>query len=102
MNDLVKWFQDHKPSAHTVTAIWVMLDTLWYTNTEFHTYITDGFNASPKWLHALVAGVVIPIFVYWRTARTAKVTATIEPGSTGAATVKAVATPAPDSSNASK
>jgi hypothetical protein len=64
MNAIKQFFADHKISAHTFAAAWAIADVLWYTNTDFHAYISGLLVALPAWLHALIFGVVVPVLVY--------------------------------------
>ena len=78
MMDKIKQFlADHKISAHTFVAIWVVADALWYTNTDFHAYVSGLLVALPAWLHGIVFGVLVPLILYLKTTK--------KPNPTGAA-----------------
>lgn len=64
MNAFKQFLADHKIGAHTFVVIWGVADVLWYTNTDFHAYVSGLLVALPAWLHGLVFGILVPVLVY--------------------------------------
>lgn len=64
MEKIKQFLADHKISAHTFAVAWAVADVLWYTNTDFHAYLSGLLMALPAWLHAFVFGIVVPVLVY--------------------------------------
>lgn len=71
MEQIKQFFANHKISAHTFAAIWVVADALWYSNKEFHAYISALLMALPAWLHAFIFGIVVPLILYLKTTKPA-------------------------------
>ena len=93
MNAIKQWYGNHTITAHTVASAWVFLTGLWYFSPPFHDYVVGIYNGLPKNLHSLIAGVVVPALIYWRTQKKTTVTAEVAPGETGAAEAIATANP---------
>lgn len=96
MNAIKDWFMAHSVSAKTVSSAWLFLLGMYYASPPFHDYILDAYNALPRGVHAFLAGVLIPALIFWRTTHSTSVTATIEDGAAGTASVKASATIVPE------
>lgn len=97
MKALKDWFMAHSISAKTVSSVWLFLLGMYYASPPFHDYVYGAYNALPRGIHAFLAGVLIPGLIFWRTTHSTSVTATIEDGNAGVASVKASATITPDS-----
>lgn len=69
MDKIKQFFADHKISAHTFVVIWGVADVLWYTNKDFHAYISGLLVALPAWLHGIMFGVIVPVLVYLKTTK---------------------------------
>lgn len=69
MDQIKRFLADHKISAHTFVVVWGVADILWYTNKDFHAYVSGLLVALPAWLHAIVFGVVVPVILYLKTTK---------------------------------
>lgn len=69
MNAIKKFLADHNLGAHTFVVIWTIADILWYSNTDFHAYVSGLLTALPAWLHGIVFGIVVPVILYLKTTK---------------------------------
>ncbi len=65
MNAIKKWFLSHSINAHTFNSAWIAADALWYTNKDFKDYVWGVYVALPRPIHGIIAGVAVPVLVYW-------------------------------------
>lgn len=85
------WFAAHKVSAKTFALVWLFLVGLWASNADFRTYVLDVYAALPVGLHRFIAGIVIPVLVFWKTQRSTLVS--VEPGDNADVKVQTSALP---------
>ena len=91
--DIKAWLKAHSITSQSVASAWVAAVLLYSNNPAFHDYVKNAYAALPKGFHSFVAGIVIPVAIFWRSTHTTTVTATVEDGSGQSA--KAVATTTP-------
>jgi hypothetical protein len=91
MQSISKWLANHSISAKTAITVWGFLTLLWSTNDQFRAYLMGIYTALPTAVHNLIAGIVIPVLILWRTQTRTTVTAEISPGQTGVAVGEATA-----------
>jgi hypothetical protein len=61
-----QWLANHSLSSKTVATVWVFVVSMWYTQPAFHDYVLGIYNTLPKGLHGLIAGVVVPALIFWK------------------------------------
>ena len=83
----------HSISAKTFASAWLFIVGLWTFSSDFRGYFTAIYDALPKGVHHLLAGLVIPALVFWNSRR--QLTASIDMPDAGKAQIKAEVTPAP-------
>lgn len=76
MDALKQWLASHSITAKTFASAWIFIDALFYASQPFHDYVMNAYSALPKGIHGLLAGVVIPALIFWRTQKKAVTTAT--------------------------
>lgn len=86
-----QWLSLHKPSAHFVTAASSVVVALFAKDEAFRAWVMGLYRGTPPWLHEMIAGLIIPVFTYWRTQRENVAVATAQPGGTATATATATA-----------
>lgn len=96
MTNFLTWIKAflkaHSVSSQTIASAWVCAVLLYSNNPAFHDYIKNAYAALPHGLHSFIAGIVIPVAIFWRTTHTTKVSAEVEDSSGGSAAATAVAT----------
>ena len=98
--NIKKWLEDHNISTHTIAAVWGVATILWASDPAFKNYIFLLYKDTPKSMHQFIAGVLIPLAVYFNAQRkSTHVTAEISPGETGAVGAVATSNSASESSN---
>lgn len=88
------WLKAHSLSSRSVASGWIVVVLLYSNSPAFHDYVRDAYAALPHGLHSFVAGIVIPVAIFWRSTHTTTVTATVEDGS-GQSAAAAASTTAP-------
>lgn len=91
MNAIKQWLANHSVSSQTVSAVWLFITGAFYTQPAFHDYVVGVYTALPKSIHGIIAGVVVPLLIFWRTQKRTTVTAELSPGETGVAKASATA-----------
>ena len=74
MNALKQWLSTHSITAKTFVSGWIFIDALFYTSPQFHDYVLNAYNALPAGLHGVIAGVLIPALIFWRTQKRSQAT----------------------------
>ena len=64
MKTIQAWFKEHSVHTHTLVALWLGAETLWYTNPDFKSYVWGIYHALPRPLYAAIQGIGIPVALY--------------------------------------
>lgn len=60
------WLQTHSISSHTIAVAWITATALWASDPAFKNYVWGIYAECPKSVHDFVAGILIPLLVYWQ------------------------------------
>lgn len=86
-----QWISNHSKLAHGAVAVWGIATTLFATNPAFRAYVMKLYGQTNPKLHEIIAGIAVPLLLYWQSKRSATVTTTVNPGgSTTTASVTVV------------
>ena len=92
MTFIATWLKAHSISSKSVATAWLMVVFLYANNPAFHDYIVAAYAALPRGFHSFIAGIVVPVAIFWRTTHTTKVSAEVEDGAPGVVEASASAT----------
>lgn len=62
MNWLEKFLKDHNITTHTIAGAIAAAGVLYATDQSFHDAVVTAFQATPAWVHKLVA-IIGPIYL---------------------------------------
>lgn len=91
-----KFFANHSISAKSVSTAWVFVTGMWYFSPPFHDYVMNAYGSLPKGIHGIIAGVIVPALIFWRTQKKTTVSAEVAPGQSGVAAAEASVAKTPE------
>lgn len=72
MNTVKTWLAAHSITAKTVSAAWIFVTGMYYAQPAFHDFVTGAYAALPKGIHAVIAGILIPALIFWKSQKPAQ------------------------------
>lgn len=79
INSIKSWLAKQRFSSKTIASVWVVIVGMWYTQPAFHDYVLSVYGSLPKGLHGLIAGVVVPALLFWKSQKAIEVVAADPP-----------------------
>jgi len=61
---ITAWFEKQGGFSHVIAGAWVTITLAYAAVPEFKDAVVGAFDASPSWLHKLIA-IAVPLYVWY-------------------------------------